>query len=252
MKHLLLSTLALLFVVSAFAQKEGTIKYIRVTQLKIEAPEGMEEMFKNMPKEQSAEKVLIYNGKKSIYQNPQDNIGNEDNVVNLGDDNMQFKIDFQEPDEKLYIDLDTKESIHQQDFMGKQFLVRGEQKKTDWKIGKGKKKIAGYICMEATAIVSDTIPLTAWFTPQIPVSLGPNGFGGLPGMIMQIDHNNGDMLITATAIDESTPNLELIVPPTKGKKVSQEQYKKIIEEKMKELGANSGGSGGTSTIIIRQ
>jgi len=252
MKQLVLSTFALLFAIHAFAQTEGSITYMRVMQLKIEAPEGMEEMFKNMPKERSAEKVLLYSGKKSIYQNPDDKIGSEDSMVSLGDENMTFKIDFQEPDEKLFLNLESSISLHQQDFMGKQFLVKGEPRKTDWKLGKGKKKIAGYVCMEATAMVSDTIPLTAWFTPQIPLSIGPNGYGGLPGMIMQIDQANGDLLITATKVDLTSPNVGLIVEPTKGKKVSKDQFKKIVDEKMKEMHAHSSSGGGATFITIKQ
>ena len=106
--------------------------------------------------------------------------------------------------------------------------------------------------MEATATVKDTIPLTAWFTPQIPVSIGPNGYGGLPGMIMQIDQNNGDLLITATDVSVDSPNMELIVAPTKGKKVNKDQYKKIVDDKMKELNAQQSASGGATFIEIRQ
>ena len=252
MKQLLLSTLAIILTLSLSAQKEGTINYVRVTQLKIEAPKGMEEMFKNMPKEQSSEKVLLYSGKKSIYMNPDDKIGNDDNVVNLGDDNMQIKIDFQEPEEKLYLDLESSTSLHQQEFMGKQFLVNGEPRKMDWKLGKGKKKIADYICMEATTMVEDTIAVTAWFTPQIPVSIGPNGYGGLPGMILQIDRANGEQIITATDVDMEAPNMELIVEPTKGKKISEDQYEKVVAEKMAEMKATRSAGGGATFIEIRQ
>lgn len=251
MKHLLLSTLAIMLTVSVFAQKQGTIKYVRVTQLSFEAPEGMEEMFKNMPKERSSDKVLLYTGKKSIYQNPEDKIGNDDNEVNLESDGMQIKMNFQEPEEKLFMDLESSTMLHQQDFMGKQFLVQGPPRKIDWKLGKGKKKIADYICMEATTMVEDTIAVTAWFTPQIPVSIGPDGYGGLPGMILQIDRADGEQLITATHVDLATPNMELIVAPEKGKKLSQEQFEKIVEEKMKEMNAQHSGGGG-ATFIIRQ
>ena len=251
MKHLLLSTLAILLSVSVYAQKEGTIKYVRVTQLSFEAPEGMEEMFKNMPKERTSDKVLLYTSKKSIYQNPDDKIGNDDNMIQLEEEGMQIKMDFKEPEEKLYTDLESSIILHQQEFMGKQFLVQGSPLKIDWKLGKGKKKIADYICMEATTTVEDTIAVTAWFTPQIPVSIGPDGYGGLPGMILQIDRANGEQLITATSVELAAPNMEYIVAPEKGKKLSQKQFDKIVVEKMKELNAQRSAGGG-ATFIIRQ
>jgi len=216
-------------------------------QMDFKAPEGMEEMFKNMPKENSSKKELLFSNDKSIYQNPDDKIGNEDNQINLGDEEMTFQIHFDEPDEKLFIDLKSKQSVHQQEFMGKKFLVEGEQRMIDWKLGKDKKRIADFICMEAKTTVHDTIPITAWFTPQIPISIGPNGYGGLPGMILQIDRDNGRQVITAKTIDFKAPNIELIVAPKNGKKINKEEYDKIVEEKMVEMKAQHSGSG--STII---
>lgn len=251
MKQLLLSSLILLLAFTIHAQIEGTIKYVQVTQLDFEAPEGMEEMFKNMPKEQTNEKVLIFSGKQSIYQNPDDKIGNDDNVVNLESEGMSMTFDFQQPDEKLYMDLDARKTLDQKDFMGKQFLVEGSPRKIDWKLGKGKKKIAGHICIEATTMESDTIPVTAWFSPKIKSSIGPDGYGGLPGMILQIDKSNGDHLITATEVNLNKPNMDLISAPTKGKKISQEKYEQVVAEKLAEMKAQTSGSGSTF-IEIRQ
>jgi GLPGLI family protein len=105
----------------------------------------------------------------------------------------------------------------------------------------------GFICQEA--VHSDSLrSIRVWFTSSIPVSSGPAGYGGLPGMIIQVDINNGKRVITATRIDPLT-NPEVLVKPKEGKKVTTAEYKKIVDDKMKEMGDDHGE--GTNHVIIR-
>jgi GLPGLI family protein len=104
------------------------------------------------------------------------------------------------------------------------------------------KKIGGYSCMKAE--LKDTSrTVVAWFTPQIPVSIGPGGFGQLPGMILEVDIDEGQQVITATVVEMKKLNADKIVKPTKGKEVTREEFEKISEEKMKEMEEEMGGSG---------
>lgn len=107
-------------------------------------------------------------------------------------------------------------------------------------------KILDYLCMKAE--FSDTADTyIAWFTPQIPIANGPGEYGGLPGMILMLDKNNGERTITATEIIEEEVDEELLVEPTKGKEVTSEEFREIMHEKMKEM----GGQGGGFNVIIR-
>ena len=84
----------------------------------------------------------------------------------------------------------------------------------------------------------------AWFTPMIPVPSGPNQYNGLPGMILHMDFDDGIRQITAVDIVLKDLEKDLIVKPTKGKKVSEEEFDKIREEKIKEMEEEFGGRGG--------
>ncbi|MBT8219348.1 MAG: GLPGLI family protein [Bacteroidia bacterium] len=229
--------------VMLFAQKEGTIQYTIVNQLNFEAPEGMEEMFKNMPKERSSKRELLFTSEEGLFRNVEDKIGNESDEVSLEDEGIHIKMNFNEPEETLYTNLAEGKTIHQRDLFGKTFLVTGTPEKMNWKVGKGKKKIADYICMEATTMQDDTVQVVAWFTPQIPISMGPEGFGGLPGMILQVDIDGGNTKITASEVSLESPDAEGMVAPSKGKKVDHETFIKIREEKLKEMNAQGGGRG---------
>ena len=70
----------------------------------------------------------------------------------------------------------------------------------------------------------------AWFTDAIPFSGGPEGFGGLPGLILEIDKNNGDAIVTATKIDLESTVKESLPKKMKGKQISYAQFNQKLEK----------------------
>ncbi len=115
---------------------------------------------------------------------------------------------------------------------GVDMLIEDKIEKTRWKILNEIKEVEGYLCMKAET--KDTIKgqtIHAWFTDAIPFSGGPEGFGGLPGMILEININDGDAVTVATKVDLETPIEKLPIPKKmKGKKMDQEKYNSIIEK----------------------
>jgi len=90
--------------------------------------------------------------------------------------------------------------------------------------------------------------ITAWYTPEIPVSQGPGNYWGLPGLILEV--NDGRTAILCSKIALNLDEKVEIKKPAKGKKVNQKEYDKIITEKMTEMserfqgGNRRGGNGG--------
>lgn len=62
----------------------------------------------------------------------------------------------------------------------------------NWSIKKDKKEIGKYICQKATTKHRGR-DYTAWFTSEIPVDIGPWKFHGLPGLIVEVRANKGDV-----------------------------------------------------------
>jgi len=76
-------------------------------------------------------------------------------------------------------------------------LIIKKPPKKNWKILDEQKVIDGYICYKATNeyIVENgvgifTHPVIAWFCPQLPYPFGPNGYGNLPGLILELQERN--------------------------------------------------------------
>ncbi len=90
--------------------------------------------------------------------------------------------------------------------------------------------------------VPKEVEVTAWFTPQIPVSNGPGEYAGLPGLILEMNMHRTTILCSKIVL--STKAGETIEAPEKGDEVTREQYNKIVKEKMEEMRENFRGSGG--------
>lgn len=230
--------------ISLFAQNEGEVRYDETIKMEIELPEGQEHLRDMIPSERTSQKVLYFNPEESVYRNFDPKTDNEDEVIehNSEDGNVQIKMVIAAPENITYRNLKTGDITNQQEFFGKKFLIKKDNKDYEWKMTTEQKKIGDYSCMKAE--LKDTSrTVVAWFTPQIPVSIGPGGFGQLPGMILEVDIDEGQQVITATVVEMKKLNADKIVKPTKGKEVTREEFEKISEEKMKEMEEEMGGSG---------
>ncbi len=136
----------------------------------------------------------------------------------------------------LIRDYKNKEREDVIETLGNLYHIKGPLVKRKWKILNEIREIAGYLCMKAETynpIKDQTIH--AWFADGITFSGGPEGFGGLPGLILEIDINNGDAVITATSVDLDREDVTLPIPKKiKGKKITEEKFDAIIKKYVKE------------------
>ena len=167
----------------------------------------------------------------------------------------------------IYKNIAKDVYARQNELMGKTFLVKDTLAKLDWKLEKESKMIGQYAAFKATAVkkveqnpwealrrnrnaeadttATDTpqeMVITAWYTPQIPVSQGPDEYWGLPGLILEVSAGRTVMLCTKIVINPKEGlNIEM---PKKGDEVTREEYEKIVAEKTKEMAERMGGGRG--------
>ncbi|WP_323788422.1 GLPGLI family protein [Psychroserpens sp.] len=83
--------------------------------------------------------------------------------------------------------------------------------------------------------------VTAWYTPQIPVSNGPGEYHGLPGLILEVQADRTVMLCTKIVMNPQEK--EAISRPDKGEIVTREAYNAIMKKKIEEMRQMYGGRG---------
>lgn len=249
MKRFTLCVLAVL-PLFAFAQsKEGRIIFKETIKLEIQLSEGQEHMAAMMPTSQSFDMALLFNEQASLYQNHEAQTEEAPSEWTGGDENATVRMVIQRPENQVYQDLKAKKKVESRDFLGKRFLIQDDLKAYQWKLSGEQQTILGYPCFKAEHRDSNRV-VVAWFTPQIPVSSGPDNFGQLPGMILSVDIDGGKRSMVATEVTFGESQEGKIEKPSKGKEVTQAEFDQIQAEKMKEMGAEEGG-GGTFMIKIR-
>ncbi|WP_299012752.1 GLPGLI family protein [uncultured Polaribacter sp.] len=172
-------------------------------------------------------------------------------------------------------------ALESTEFFGKKFLISDEMEMPQWELGSETKKIGNYICYKATLTkdidpldwtnmrrrnrdddkkkddaktdstktikvseefeMPEKITVTAWYTPQIPVSNGPGEYWGLPGLILEV--NQGRTTILCTEIVMNPEDKIKIEQPTKGEEITRKDYTETITKKMEEMRARFRGRG---------
>ena len=222
MKQIFLILLLTISTLSIAQNKEGIAQYDIVRKLEIKGMSGMDFDF---PEETKSKRKLTFKDSISIFE-----VVHKERKVNQ---NSGFNFHFIEPENKLYIDRRSNVFKEKKDFMGKEFLIESQHEPIKWHKTSEIKKIGDYFCQLAT--FRDTSrTLHAWFTPQIQVSAGPEKFGDLPGLIVVLIVNEGKTVYNLKSIEFKS--IDKVKAPKKGEKVTQEEYDKIIEEKMKRRG----------------
>jgi GLPGLI family protein len=221
----------------------GTVVYEQVVKLEIKLEGESAQFADKMPKERKSQKVLRFNGESSLYENkPMD----EDQTMQ-SESGGTVMIRMVEPDNKVFTNLTENKQIEKREFMTREFLIETALNPSEWKLTGKQKMIMNYPCQEALKETKEG-KTSAWFTPVIPVSAGPGVHNNLPGLVLAVDVNDGKQTLNAISIDLNPVADNVIVKPDKGKKVTREEFDKIVEEKMKEMGGQ-GGVGGTRMII---
>ena len=246
MKSIITIMISVLSLTYIYGQS-GIIKFKENRQMKIEMPEGQEHLADILPSFNSAIKQLTFTPTESFYiEITEDQKHSIENETSEGTVKIELKRSASEGN--YYKNLDNNIYIEKKDLMGKYFIVEESMDNPKWKMLNEQKQILDYMCMKASIETEEGVTV-AWFTPQIPVSNGPDKWGGLPGMILELEANDGEVSYTASEI-EMTDEVS-IQTPKDGKKVSAEEYEKIREKKMKEMEEMYGKKSKGGVFIIK-
>lgn len=121
--------------------------------------------------------------------------------------------------------------------LGTLYLIEDTIQHQKWRILNDMREIAGHICMNAEWV--DTVRnhrVIAWFALDLPVSAGPERYGGLPGLILAINVNNGAYSITAEKVELSQSQIEIELPRHRRRinKITESEYRQIIYDYIRE------------------
>lgn len=258
--------------ITAFAQKDfqGKATYMSKTSMDMErfgnqmSEQQKKQMMERMKSFLEKTYILTFNKNESSFKEEAKLAAPGAQSSRWGNSNGQGSI---------YKNLKDREIIEDVEQFSKRFLIVEAMEQPKWELGTESKKIGQYTVYKATMTTVDTkidygdifrrgrnqqkdstktekkedvkiLNVTAWYSPQIPVSSGPESYWGLPGLILEL--SAGDTVMLCTEIVLNPSDAIEIDKPTKGKEVKRDEYNAIIKEKtdeLKERFQNNRGSG---------
>lgn len=238
-------------------QKEGTILYEKKVNLhKTIQNEQMKAM---MPEFRTSRHQLLFSDSVSIYRMIPE-VEAPDPFSSGSGGPVMISVGGGADGGDLYKNFAQAKGIQSSEFGGKSYLIIDTLKSEPWKMTEESKKILGVNCYKATrklkqaqrAVIrtfggpsnnnNDTtkkqaspemkeIEIVAWFANDIITPAGPENYGQLPGLILELDIDNGTTVFTATEI-KKTVNKKELKEPQKGKPISKQEFQKMMFDLM--------------------
>jgi GLPGLI family protein len=249
--------------------KEGKISYERKINMHRNLPDP--QMKSMVPEFRTDKFELIFNENASLFRSVVDDEAPDPFANAGGGGGGGMRMNFRMPTANTYTDLAKQMQYEERAFFEKEFLIVDSLKQYKWKLSEETKTIAKQLCKKATTMITapqirmrigigrggenntDTAAantprapketeLVVWYAENIPVSFGPDNYSGLPGVIMEIDQDNGATITTAVEVSAKYPKKELVAP-SKGEKMNRAQFQESMQKLMQDM-QRGGGMGG--------
>lgn len=198
--------------------------------------DGNEQTQSEVVLENKTEIISTFNSLNNDFQfilefTPNESIFKLEDKLNLSDNEMRMAKMFGGRG-VYYSNLENNESIHQVESFGQLFLKVRSFDSLEWVLLNESKKIGNFLCYKATSVKivknrkTHTKQVVAWYCPEISAPFGPIGYGGLPGLIIELNIEN-EAIYSLNKL-ELNPNKKVkINKPIKGKKVTEKEYNEI-------------------------
>lgn len=198
-----------------------------VKELKKENPEIYEKIIKDEPEVKNIDFRLIYDGIHSITFG-----------IDPKKQNLEELFDDFEGRDTIFTNLtNNKIYIYKHDYWGINLLLNYDYSKYKWNITNETKLIDDVICYKAILYYDTedkkntyTHKVVAWYNPQIKISIGPNGFGGLPGLIYQLDEGFRTYYIKEIKINQSDYKIKFETNRKRTKKLDLDTFRKTYDD----------------------
>jgi GLPGLI family protein len=281
MKNILFLSAIILPFFSNAQMKEGKVLYERTIQMQFRGntqsnaaggetppppPPGME----NMPRERKDKFELSFANNQSLWENVPE-IDDNDNIVGDGPGGGRMFMRVAGGDNMIYHNFTTGKRIDEQELNARKYIVEDSIQKIVWKMTGQTKTILGHTAQKVSGerystrtvmtmengemkrqMMPDTSVVNAWIAMDIPVPGGPEQFQGqLPGLILELEMNNGRMVYRALEIS-SKVNASAIKEPKGGKRITAAEFTKLRDKEFEEMRRNMPTGGGRRIQLITQ
>lgn len=237
-------------------QKQGKALYERTVQMQMRMRGMGGEAEQLLPRTHTSKLEVLFANNQCLRRAAEEDRPEE---LQEGGGGLRITTMMADASDVTYVNLATGQVVEQREFGAKNYIIADSVRKLNWKLTGKTNTILNYPCQQAvaqqigkrtmtsmengemkTTQVADTSNIIAWFTLAIPVPAGPEYQGQLPGLILGIDINDGRTVYKATEISGDV-ELSAVKAPSKGKKVTTEEFNAERDRIMAEMQRNNKG-----------
>jgi GLPGLI family protein len=211
------------------------------------APEQMAQIQASLKKQMEQNYILSFNQTESTWKK-EESLGGGPATASAG--GAVFMVASSGEGSTLYKNV-SGNYLQEQEMMGKEYLIKDKAEPFEWVLSEETKKVGNYTAQKASFTkivdskrfstgmtemenVKDTLQVTVWFTPEIPVSHGPEYYYGLPGLILEVQNQGRTLICEKIELNPSADPV-VIERPSKGKQMTQAEFQVVEEEGMKQM-----------------
>lgn len=224
---------------SIFSQiKKATIKYELAFKAEVQYKKNGQDKVRSLSPLKSAQYVLTFDSVASLWKQQ---VQADKPKLIPGQNGIQVEIGGSK--NIIFTDFSKRVLIEQIDEFDSLFILTDTIKPLDWQKTNETLTYLNFKCYKAIATkvyektvpfvedkkfihkkILDTTTIIAWYTPDIPVSAGPGKYQGqLPGVILELDLDDGDNIFSAIEVTESIESIP-IKAPTEGRRCTKEEF----------------------------
>jgi GLPGLI family protein len=129
----------------------------------------------------------------------------------------------------LFRNYSSGQLLEQTTLADVQYVINDSIHSLPWKLSTDTLTVLGHLCKKASAVSPrNNSNIVAWYCEDIPIPIGPDKYGGLPGAILKLDMDKGSFVFTATKLSP-TVDAKVMKTPS-GKLITRAAYEKKLDE----------------------
>lgn len=140
----------------------------------------------------------------------------------------------------IYTNLNSRQQVYKTHYHARKhpWILTEKIPEIDWEITQQQKKFGPLTAFLATGVYGGR-EYNVWFTPEIPIPLGPHRLNGLPGLILEAKSTDGMVSFIFSGYEPKDTSSIVIGPPLGGNKISRKLYDNYLIKKLLKTEANS-------------
>lgn len=130
---------------------------------------------------------------------------------------------------------------------GEYFDINSVRDSIQWEITSERKEILGIACRKAIGTLDDGSIATVWYSEEIAIPFGPNRIWGTPGLVVTLQLGAFNYVLIGVEYCDKVSEIKYV---SRGQKMTEEEYDRYVEERIKKYAEPVQEGNTTRRIII--